>query len=67
MEGIKSKIKAIDELISVCEDAIARPGKEKRLAKKAAPKQESSNKKAEALLDDMDASDLESLYAKLES
>jgi hypothetical protein len=66
MDGMKSKIAAIDDLIEVCEDAIARPGKEKRQAKKAKPKEEPADKKAHALLDDMDADDLMSLYEKLE-
>ena len=64
MDGMKAKIAAIDDLIDVCEDAIARPGKQKRMAKKAEPKAD-ENAKAKELISDMDASDLMKLYEKL--
>lgn len=64
MSDMKAKISAIDDLISVCEDAIARPGKQKRMAKKAEPKSEETAK-AKELISDMDATDLVKLYEKL--
>lgn len=54
---MKEKIKAIDELIGLCEHAIATPTKKKRAAK--APKEEP---KAENK-DDLDLEELLSLHA----
>jgi hypothetical protein len=66
MSDMKAKIAAIDDLIDVCEDAIARPGKQKRMAKKETESPKADEKAAaKDLISDMDASDLMKLYEKL--
>jgi hypothetical protein len=74
MKDLKSKLTAIDDLIERCESAIARPGKEKRMALivKAEPKEEEQedmlDKKAKLsnMLDEMDEEELLKLYEQLE-
>ncbi|HEY9664440.1 MAG TPA: hypothetical protein V6C65_38840 [Allocoleopsis sp.] len=74
MKDLKAKLSAIDDLIGRCEEAIARPGKQKRMALivKEEPKEEREedmlDKKAKlsSMLDEMDEEELLKLYEQLE-
>jgi hypothetical protein len=75
MDKMKSRISAIDDLIERCEEAIARPGKVKRMSLKAKTQPEEPkgdedvlDKKAKLsnMLDELDEDELMELYSKLE-
>lgn len=77
MKDLKAKNNALDELISMCESAIAGPTKNKRMSaivikpeasEENSQEPDSLDKKAKisSLLDEMDEEELMELYSKLE-
>lgn len=72
---MKEKLKALDELIGMCESAMAKPYKSKRMAVVIKPEEDSEElsedsidkkSKISEILDAMDEDELIRLYSKLE-